>query len=270
MCEFFSFCSDGRGKFFYFKPTDIKKIRKEGNKEQYDFNSHASVAAFNKLNEDKLNKYEYNPFKEEFKIDHINAYRSDEKSAEKWVKELFKFKTKKQFLTFCKNYFYKIDYKQVSKMLGKIPTKKDVIKMLKRVESIDWFKPQKAPDKKSLKIKINSVVKAFGMDIKVELEINKLDSASAWASARASAWDSAWDSAWASAWDSALCSARASARDSARASAFETVKDLMKKKGYKKNPFAELLKLWEAGLYPCGIIDGKFVIYYVPIRKGRK
>ena len=186
----------------------------------------------------------------------------------------------------------KIDFRKVSADLGDIPTKKDVIKMLKRVEAIEWFKPQKKINVSSIKLKVNAIMKAFNLDLKVEVEFHKLDSDSAWASAWASAWDSAWASAWASArasarasawasaWDSARASARdsawasarASARDSAwasaRASEFEVVKDLMKKKGYKTNPFEKNLKLWEMGLYPVGILkDKKFHIYYVPYKK---
>ena len=43
--------------------------------------------------------------------------------------------------------------------------------------------------------------------------------------------------------------------------------DLLKK-GYDKNPFKELLKLWALGLYPIGVLkDRKFHIYYVPLKK---
>ena len=191
---------------------------------------------------------------------------------------------------------FKMDYIRLSKDLGNIPTKKDVIKLCRYIESIKWFKPQKEPNKKLLSIKVNSVLKAFKLDFNCELKFHKLgknieknsvwDSAwdSAWASARASAWASArasarasaWASArysaWYSAWYSARASARASAWDSAWASAwasgFEVVKDLMKIEGYKKNPFKELLEIWNLGLYPVGLLkDKKFHIYYVPLKK---
>src|SRR3990167_3818112 len=179
----------------------------------------------------------------------------------------------------------KIDYAKLSKDLGDIPTKKDVLKLCRYIESIKWFKPQKKLDKINLKLKINSIIKAFKLDFSCDLEFHKLESYSDWASARDSArvsardsaWASAWDSAWASAWDSARVSARVSARDSAWdsawdsardsawASAFEVVKDLMKAKGYEKNPFKELLAIWAMGLYPIGLLkDKKFHIYYIP------
>ena len=295
MCEFFSF-NTIQGKVFYFKPKDIKEIRKQNNPKGLNFNSHTSIAEYYKFNEDKSNKYEYNPFTQEFKVDQINT-KDDSKFARQWVKKLFKFKTRKQFLTFCRNYFYKIDYKQIEEDLKNVPTKNDAIKLLKIIENIDWFKPQ-TPNKQEIKRKVKTVITAFNLNFGFEFELHKLnnkedwdsardsawasawDSAwdSAWASARDSAWasardsarDSAWDSAWASAWASAWDSARASARDSARASGLEVVKDLMKQKGYNKNPFRELLRLWEMGLYPVGILkDKKFHIYYVPRRRSK-
>ncbi len=291
MCEFFSFNSNGKGKYFYFKPKDIKEIRKQGNKDNLDFNQHSCIVKYycNKIDEeDRQNKYEYNPYSKEFKVDQINAKKDDKIEAKKWVKKLFKFKTREEFLEFCRNYFYKVDYKKLDKALGNIPTKQDTIKIIKRIEKVDWFKPQKKLIKTRLQLKVNSILKAFNLDFKAELEIKTLKSQSDWASARDSAWasarasardsawasarDSAWasarDSAWASAWASARDSAWASARASARASTFEVVKDLMKKKGYKSNPFEKLLQLWEQGLYPCGVMKNKkFLIYYVPLKK---
>ena len=271
MCEFFSFSTNAKGEYFYFKPEDIKKIRTEGNPKNLDFNSHTSIAEYyfgdSKL-EDKHNKYEYNPFTEEFKIDYINLL-DDSLQAKLWVENLFnKFKTKKDLINFYQNYIEQVDYKQLEKNLGNIPTKIDVINLIKRIEKIEWFKPQKQPIKAKLQLKIDSILKAFKLDFKAELQINSLKTKKDWASAWASAWDSAWDSARDSAWDSARASAWASARDSAWDSEFEVVKNLMKKKGYKTNPFKKLLELWEMGLYPIGVLkDKKFHIYYVPLNK---
>ena len=36
-------------------------------------------------------------------------------------------------------------------------------------------------------------------------------------------------------------------------------------KSYKLNtPFVKLVDIWEMGLYPIGVIDGKFVVYVPP------
>lgn len=36
------------------------------------------------------------------------------------------------------------------------------------------------------------------------------------------------------------------------------------KKKYPSGNFINLIPLWEAGLYPVGVIDGKFVVYVPP------
>jgi len=189
-----------------------------------------------------------------------------------------------------KKYKKPLDLTNLRKKLKDIPTKNDVIKLVKDIDKINWFKPQE-PNKLKIQLKIDSILKAFNLDFKAELQLNPLNKKEDWDSARDSAWalardsardsawalawdlarDSAWDSAWALAWDSARDSARDSAWalawDLAKASEFEVVKDLMKKKGYFKNPFKELLELWKMGLYPVGILkDKKFHVYYVPLR----
>ena len=39
----------------------------------------------------------------------------------------------------------KINYKELSEKLGNIPTKNNVIKEIKRIEKIQWFKPIQEP-----------------------------------------------------------------------------------------------------------------------------
>ena len=46
---------------------------------------------------------------------------------------------------------------------------------------------------------------------------------------------------------------------SKRLSGFKFPRKLREKK--PKGNFVNLIPLWEAGLYPCGVIDGKFVVY---------
>ena len=281
MCEFFSFNTNGQGKYFYFTPKNIKKIKKEDNPKQYDFSSHTSIADYYGADEDNQNKYEYNPFSLEFKVDQINNDADDRIQAGKWVKNLFKFKNRKDFLDFCNLYRSNIDYNKMKKELNGIPTSNNVLKLLKRVENIDWFKPQKIVQSK-VQLKVNTILNAVNLDFKEEAEIKKLKYAEDWDAA----WSAAWDAARSAAWDTARSTARSAARDAAWSAArdaargaawdatrdaargveFELVKDLMKKKGYKTNPFEKLLQLWEMGLYPYGIIKNKkFLIYYVPL-----
>jgi hypothetical protein len=74
MCQFFSLVSNGDGKPLYFDAKLRKKIlKKELKYESAD--SHTSIAdyfGFKAEKEDKLNKYEYNPFTKVFQIDQKN------------------------------------------------------------------------------------------------------------------------------------------------------------------------------------------------------
>lgn len=266
MCEFFSFSSDGYGRFYYFKPEDIKALRETGNPDNLDFNSHASISSYFKIEEDKTNKYEFNPYLDTFKIDQMNSKKDDRENAERLVRKLFAgFKTRKAFLSFCRLYRKPVDYKKLEKGLGDIPTKKDVISLVQRIDKIDWFEPQKNPIKAKLQVKVDSVLKAFKLDFKASVEINALHTEKDWDAARGATRDATrdatWDAARSATWDVTW--------DAAIASEFEVVKDIMKEKGYNGNPFALFLGLWEMGLYPVGVLkDKKFHVYYVPI--GRK
>jgi len=92
MCRFFSFCSIN-GKPLYFNAEQRRKIfNNEGEfKDRYCLpDSHTSIASFYGYKgerEDLLNKYEYNPFAEEFTIDTIGKI-DDSKEMEKWVRKL--------------------------------------------------------------------------------------------------------------------------------------------------------------------------------------
>jgi len=61
--------------------------------------------------------------------------------------------------------------------------------------------------------------------------------------------------------------ARGAARDAARDAAWDVSSDILKEKGWKLNPFHQLINLWKKGFYVCGIINNKFVLYYVPQKK---
>jgi len=53
--------------------------------------------------------------------------------------------------------------------------------------------------------------------------------------------------------------------DAVRDVAFIIVSDLPAiKERYPKNPFKPLLDLWEMGYYVVGVVNKKFILYYVP------
>src|SRR3990167_4028345 len=89
----------------------------------------------------------------------------------------------------------------------------------------------------------------------------------AWGAARDEARNVAWDAAWDAAWDEARNAARNVAWDATRDAAWEVSADLLKSKGWDTNPFHELIKLWKQGFYVCGMVKGKFLLYYVPKKK---
>lgn len=85
MCNFFSFCSNGNSKWYYFDWVARQKVL--SGELRFKPDSHASIAEYFELNEDKLNKYEFNPLTGKFVIDQINT-TCDVQSAEAWVRGL--------------------------------------------------------------------------------------------------------------------------------------------------------------------------------------
>jgi len=87
MCEFFSFLTDGKGSFYYADAQMRKNARGYDGKNQRD--SHTWLGSYFIKNggEDNANKYEFNPFNGQFKVDQLNV-EDDTDSAEKWVREL--------------------------------------------------------------------------------------------------------------------------------------------------------------------------------------
>lgn len=116
-----------------------------------------------------------------------------------------------------------------------------------RIKKIKWFQPEAKLDKKELEKQIKVVLECFGVKAKIEYRQLKTpeDWDAAWDAARAAARDAAWDAAWGAA---DLLSS--------------DLKDYKKK--YPNGNFIQLIPLWEMGIYPVGVINGKFVVYVPP------
>ena len=86
MCQFFSFVTDpvGHPAEYYYFDWEYRKA----NLEEDGADSHSHICSHFNLNEDRCNKYEYNPLTKEFTVDQINSERDDSEAAEKWVKRL--------------------------------------------------------------------------------------------------------------------------------------------------------------------------------------
>jgi hypothetical protein len=227
MCKFFSFCSFGR-KYYFFDWKQRQELLKS-NPQDLNPDSHASIAEFFSIPEDKSNKFEYNFLTGEFLVDQING-KDNSAAAEKWMKKLDS-KTIIEPLIVKKiiNPFRDFDRTDVTQ---------DEIDLLKQWASVRA-----------------SVRASFGASV----------GASVRASFGASVWDSVRDSVWDSVWDSVRASFGASIWDSVWNSVWDSVRDSV---GYSvwayissffaiqyKHDFSSCVKLWESGLVPS--FDGK-------------
>ena len=123
---------------------------------------------------------------------------------------------------------------------------------LERIKKIKWFKPAEEISKKDVNQKVKFALDCFG--IKAELEWKKLETVDDWCAA----WDAAWYATW------------YAAREAARGACDIVVADIKTyKEKYPNGAFVNLIPLWELGLYPGGVINGKFVIY-IPPHKEKK
>ena len=86
MCKFFSFCTDSinHPAEYYFFDWEYRKSHLDDD----GVDSHSHICAHFKLNEDRCNKYEFNPLTGRFDIDQINSERDDSNAAEKWAQRL--------------------------------------------------------------------------------------------------------------------------------------------------------------------------------------
>ena len=86
MCQFFSFVTnpvDNPGWYYYFD-WQYRKAHLDDD----GVDSHSHICAHFTLDEDRCNKYEFNPLTKAFTIDQINSKRDDSEAAEKWANRL--------------------------------------------------------------------------------------------------------------------------------------------------------------------------------------
>ena len=86
MCEFFSFITKGDSIPVFFDAKNRIALN-ESNPKGYSVDSHTSIASYFNMNEDRCNKYEYNPFTKKLKIDQINNPNRDNVTVKKWCVE---------------------------------------------------------------------------------------------------------------------------------------------------------------------------------------
>jgi hypothetical protein len=209
MCQFFSFIDDGR-RYLYADATKRRELLKS-NPHTLEPDSHASVAVMFDVDEDKCDKYEYNPLTGVFGVDHLNRKRPRPESAEKWAREL--------------------DFSSIVPEL--------VLKPI--VNSLEIKRGAPSPDEIKLLRQWGSVRDSVWDSL----------GASVWASVGDSVWTSVWnsvrDSVWDSVWNSVWKSVRDSVWDSVRAYAGSFFR---LEKWADGCPCRCLADLWEAGLVP--------------------
>ena len=240
MCKFFSFVTDPvnhPAEYYYF---DWEYRKADLDDEGVD--SHSHICAYYKLNEDKCNKYEYNPLTKKFEIDQINSERDDSVAAEKWVKRLdFKTVVEPLIVKPIVNPFELPAVEQVTD------------------EQIGWLKDWNSV-RASVRASVgNSVWNSVGASVwdlvwasvgaSVRASVGDSVWASVWASVRASVWASVWASVRASVWDLVW----ASVGDSVWASVWAYVSAFFAID--YEHDFSSAVKLWEAGLVPS--FDGR-------------
>ena len=159
MCKFFSCISDGNGEIFY-----LNAIQHEETKGKYESpDSHTSIAdyyGFKGSQEDKMNKYEFNPVTRVFTVDQINT--TDDSEA-------------------IKRKCQRMDFKKIVPAL--------IIHPL--------FNPVKSRRCKKV-VKSDLDLLAQWVSVWVSVRVSVRDSV--WDSVRASVGDSVRDSVWASVW----------------------------------------------------------------------
>ena len=176
MCKFFSLVSQGDGKPLYFDAEMRKKIIK-GKFKYESTDSHTSIADYfghKGLDEDKLNKYEYDVWTKKIEIDHLGA-----KDDSKVIKD------------FCDN----LDWTTIVPELRIKP----IINPLKDIQTLEVTKADIKLLKEWASVRdsvVDSVWDSVGDSVWASVGDSVRSSVgdSVWASVRDSVGDSVWDS----------------------------------------------------------------------------
>ena len=211
MCNFFSFVTDpvGHPAEYYCFDWEYRKA----NLDDDGVDSHSHICAHFALDEDRCNKYEFNPLTKAFKTDQINSERDDSEAAEKWVKRL-DFKTIVEPLII----------KPIANPL-ELPKVEQVTD-----EQIGWLK-----DWASVRASVRNSV---GNSVRNSVGNSVWDSG--WNSVEDVVWAPVWEVVWASVWDVDWDAVRVSVW--AYFSSFFAIE--------YKHDFSSAVKLWESGLVP--------------------
>jgi len=166
---------------------------------------------------------------------------------------------------------------------------------IERIKKIQWFKPSKNLKKSKVDKLAKFAIKTFGIEASIEYRSLKDPNAAwnaawdatkdaAWGAAKTTAKNAAWNATGDAAWGASWNAVKTTAEDAAENVAWNAARDAAEdaawgaadmlalnlddyKKKYPDGNFINLIPLWELGLYPIGIIDGKFIIYVPPTKE---
>lgn len=211
MCNFFSFVTDPVNHPAEYYHFDWEYRKAHLNDDGVD--SHSHICAHFKLNEDRCNKYEFNPLTKAFTVDQINSNRDDSEAAEKWANRQ--------------------DFKEIVEPLIIKPIVKPFeLPEVEQVtdEQIDWLKSWASVGNSVRNSVWNSVLAPVWPPVWASVgdSVGDAVGASVWASVGDAVWDVDWDAVRVSVW--------------AYVSSFFNIE-------YKYN-FSPAIKLWESGLVP--------------------
>jgi len=261
MCKFFSFVSNGYGKYF-FMDASVRRRIVSGDLD-YETDSHSSIADYHQRvgsltkGEDTCNKYEFNPWTRKFTVDQINA-KDDRFKAEAWVRQLdFSVVEPRVVIKPIVHPFDDLDRKRVSKR------DIDALQEMKRVVG-SVMASVRASVMESVWVSVRASFRAsVGYSVGVSVSDSVWESVgySVGGSVRDSVWASVRDSFRASVgysvWGSVSDSVWASVRDSFRASVYVYISSFVRCDDWKhikhdpgENPFKPIADMWERGIVP--------------------
>lgn len=209
MCNFFSFCTQpsANSDFYYFDWKQRLEMKHEG------ADSHSHICAYYKIDEDKCNKWEYNPLTKELVLDMQNDPKNDAVRVERWLDKLDWSKIVEPLIT--KPFVNPFE-------LPPVETVTD--------EQIAWLKEWNSVKVADWEEGMASVKELAGESV------GESAGTSIWASVGASVWHSIWASVgglvWVSVWVAVW----------AYACSFFKTENVLRA--------APAIKLWEAGLVP--------------------
>ena len=167
MCKFFSLVTEPEhgGQRFYFDWEYRKAHLSDDNAD-----SHSHICEVNGLDEDKCNKYEYNPLTRQFVVDVTNSATDDRVQVEEWL--------------------HNLDFKKIVEplIIKQIINPFNLPKVEVTKQHIRWLK-----DWDSVRASVRASVWTCVWD-----SVGASVRASVWDSVRASVWTSVWDSVGAS------------------------------------------------------------------------